>query len=96
MDCPIDAFIIWGGDFNFLFDIDLEASGGNPRLKIWSIETIREIMIDLDLCDIWRVRNPDTKTLLGAVMCKVNAVFQMLRYIEDSTTLLYPTNSSPT
>ena len=61
LDCPVDTSFIWGGDFNFIFDIELEASGGNPKLKTRSIEAIREIMLDLDLCDIWRVRNPDAK-----------------------------------
>ena len=49
------------GDFNFVFDADLEASDGNPNLKVRSIETIQEIMLDLDLCDIWRIRNPEAK-----------------------------------
>ena len=52
LDCPMDTSFIWGGDFNFVFDADLEASGGNPKLKVRSIETIQEIMLDLDLCDI--------------------------------------------
>jgi hypothetical protein len=26
VECPVETFIIWGGDFNFIFDIDLEAS----------------------------------------------------------------------
>ena len=54
LDCPINTSFIWGGDFNFVFDADLEAIGGNPKLKVRSIETIQEIMLDLDLCDIWR------------------------------------------
>ena len=28
---PQDAQIIWGGDFNLYFDLQLEAKGGNPR-----------------------------------------------------------------
>ena len=56
LDCPIDTSFIWGGDFNFVFDTDLEASGGNPKLKVRSIETIHEIMLD-----IWRIRNPEAK-----------------------------------
>lgn len=61
LDLPEDTRIIWGGDFNFIFDLDLEASGGNPVLKIRTIETIREIMLELDLCDIWRIRNSSLK-----------------------------------
>ena len=40
LDCPIDTSFIRGGDFNFVFDADLEASGDNPKLKVRSIETI--------------------------------------------------------
>jgi len=61
VECPIDTFIIWGGDFNFIFDIDLEASGGNPSLKLCSIETMESIMLECDLCDIWRLRNLSLK-----------------------------------
>jgi len=61
IDCPVETYTIWGGDFNFIFDLDLEASGGNPNLKLRSIETMKTIMNDLDLCDIWRIRNPTTK-----------------------------------
>ena len=32
LDCPVDTSFIRGGDFNFIFDIELEASGGNPKL----------------------------------------------------------------
>lgn len=29
IDYPSDTYFIWGGDFNFIFDHELEASGGN-------------------------------------------------------------------
>ena len=61
IDIPIDTYIIWGGDFNFCFDIELEAYGGNPVKKVKSIETIESIMQEYDLCDIWRLRNPRVK-----------------------------------
>jgi len=61
IDYPVDTSIIWGGDFNLVFDLDLETSGGNPSLKHKSIETMQTILMDSDLCDIWRVRNPDVK-----------------------------------
>lgn len=60
LDIPIEMSIIWGGDFNFILDAELEASRRNPKLKVKSIETLKSIMEDLDLCDIWRIRNPKT------------------------------------
>lgn len=53
--------IIWGGDFNLCFDLNLEAVGGNPKLKVSSLEQLKAIKQELDLCDIWRVRYPQTK-----------------------------------
>ena len=60
-DIPIDTKIVWGGDFNFIFDSNLDSSGENPILKTTSIETIQEIMLEWDLCEIWRLRNPSSK-----------------------------------
>ncbi|RUA06760.1 MAG: hypothetical protein DSY43_01275 [Gammaproteobacteria bacterium] len=61
IEYPIDTHMVWGGDFNFIFDQDLEAHGGNPTLKLRSIETMETIMLNFDLCDIWRLRNPEAK-----------------------------------
>ncbi|KAL9967827.1 hypothetical protein ACROYT_G026124 [Oculina patagonica] len=52
--------IIIGGDFNVTLDSDLDCAGGNPSNKD-SIKDIRDVCLDFDLVDIWRIRNPDTK-----------------------------------
>ena len=49
--------IVFGGYFNLSLAAKLEAQGGNPDLKKKSLQ-IKE---KLDLCDIWRIRNPNTK-----------------------------------
>ena len=54
--------IILGGDFNFYFNEKLETSGGSPLLKKHSISNFLEIKEGLNLCDLWRVRNPKMKT----------------------------------
>ena len=54
--------IILGGDFNFYFNEKLETSGGSPLLKKHSISKFLEIKESLNLCDLWRVRNPKMKT----------------------------------
>jgi len=61
IDLPIDTSIIWGGDFNFVRNLDLETSGGNPMLKTGSIEQLQILLEEFDLCDIWRIRNQDKK-----------------------------------
>ena len=61
MELEEDTQLIWGGDFNSLFDCKLDADGGNPKLKIQSITKLVSIMSENDLCDIVRVRNPEMK-----------------------------------
>ena len=56
---PVQRLII-GGDFNVTFDSNLDCSGGSPVLKE-SVKMLEEICLDLDLIDIWTVRNRDKK-----------------------------------
>ena len=51
--------IILGGDFNIIFDTQLDADGGSPCLKVGTIQNLMDIISEYDLCDIFRVRNPD-------------------------------------
>ena len=53
--------IVLSGDFNFTFDLQLEAEGGNPKLKNNSIAKFIKLKETYDLIDIWRVRNPNAK-----------------------------------
>ena len=55
-----EKHIILGGDLNIFFDSSLEASGGNPTIKKKSLRIVLAIKERLDLCDIWRIRNPKT------------------------------------
>ena len=50
--------MIWGGDFNVIFDKSLDADGGNPTLKIQSLTKIHTLMAENELCDIFRLRHP--------------------------------------
>ena len=61
MELEEDTQLIWGGDFNSFFDCKLDADGGNPKLKIQSVTKLVSIMSENDLCDIFRVRNPEMK-----------------------------------
>ena len=55
-----NKIIIWGGDFNFCFDI-MDVSDCSAHFKKRSITLVKNIMESYDLCDIWRVRNPQIK-----------------------------------
>ena len=49
-----------GGDFNVALQPSLDCSGGNTTLKE-SVKFLEDLLIQYDLVDIWRVRNPKTK-----------------------------------
>ena len=55
-----DCNIIMGGDFNVIFDIDLDGNGGNPKRKE-ALKCIDNICLANDLVNIWRIRNPNVK-----------------------------------
>ena len=56
-----DKKIILGGDLNLVFDCNVKVCGGNPVLKKKSLSKFIEIKESLNLCDIWRIRNPKFK-----------------------------------
>ena len=56
-----NTVFIWGGDFNMIFDTTLDVDGGFSKLKINSLSKLLLMMSENDLCDIFRVRNPDTR-----------------------------------
>ena len=48
----------FAGDFNIFFSSKLETRGGKLILKRKSIMKLVDIKGRLDICDIWRIRNP--------------------------------------
>ena len=56
-----DHTFVISGDFNFIYDTSLDARGGNPTLKLRSLAQITKICDKYDLCDIFRIRHPDSK-----------------------------------
>ena len=64
VDCVNDIQnknIIFGSDFNIIFDSFLDAQGGNPILKKHTLAKKIQIKERLNLVNIWRIRNPKTK-----------------------------------
>lgn len=57
--------IIWAGDFNFVFNLDLDKVGGILRTNFNARDDCISIMQSHDLVDIWRERNPTTNYFLG-------------------------------
>ena len=53
IDLDSEYKLIWGGDFNFYFDLSLEADGGKPSIKLMSLAKFESIKQKLDLCDVW-------------------------------------------
>ena len=49
--------MIWSGDFNVIFDKILDSDGGNPAFRIQSLTKIHTLMLENELCDIFRVRH---------------------------------------
>ena len=70
--------IIFAGDFSLYLDCSLDAKGGSPSLKKHSLSKLLEIKQKLDLCDIWRVRNPKKcNILLGS---NIFSVYLLISY----------------
>ena len=61
IDLDSEYKLIWGGDFNFYFDLRSEADGGKPSIKLMSLAKFESIKQKLDLCDVWRIRNPNSR-----------------------------------
>ena len=55
-----DHKILMGGDYNIVLDTTLDSSGGNP-IRRNSVPVVENIMLENDLVDIWRIRNPAIK-----------------------------------
>lgn len=46
-----------GADFNFQFDSNFQSKGGKPILKNKDVAKITELIENINICDIWRIRN---------------------------------------
>ena len=56
-----DRHYILAGDMNLFFDTCLDTLGGNPSLKNKSLSALINLLEKLDVCDIFRIRNPSNK-----------------------------------
>ena len=56
-----DRNFILSGDMNIFFDTNLDTHGGQPSLKKKSLSALINLLEKIDVCDIFRIRHPDTK-----------------------------------
>ena len=61
LDISQNKRIIFKGNFSIFFNSKLEAKGSKRLLKRKSIAQLVEIKESLDICDICRIRNPNTR-----------------------------------
>ena len=74
--------IIFAGYSDIFFSAKLEARGGKPILKRKSILKLVHIKESLDICDIWRIRNPKHQNFTftqnhstGFIECRLDYIF---------------------
>lgn len=53
--------IVWGGDFNFVMNLELDKVGGISKTNFRVRSIVLQIMHTLDLIDTWGERNPRSK-----------------------------------
>ena len=82
LDISQNKRIIFTGDFNIFFNSKLEPKGGKPLLKRKPIAKLVEINERIDICDIWRIRNPNNRYftfrenhLTGFIECRLDYIF---------------------
>lgn len=58
--------VIMGGDFNCPLNPAYEKKGGNLNQRKSVVKCIDCLQNELDLVDIWRIKNPTQKVIRGA------------------------------
>ena len=79
----------YGGDFNCCLSPN-DADGGKYKPKVKSVAEIQSIIEDFDLCDIWRIRNPEIKQYTWRTFSPLQ---RRLGYILLSDSLQFLTSS---
>ena len=82
-----DKKVVFAGDSYLIFDKNLESAGGNPFLKKHSLSEIIKLNENLNLCDIWRVRNPHKKLFTFRQKHFIGIIQRRLDYIFVSNSL---------
>ena len=82
--------IIVGGDINTYLNTNLDKKGGKIELKeSLYCQTLKHILEEYSLCDIWRVRNPNNLKFTRVERCRSGIVQSRLDYFLVSLGLTY-------
>ena len=61
LDTAENTTLIWGGNFNTIFIPSIDIDRVTPKLYVKSVSKLLSLMSENDLCDIYRLRNPDIR-----------------------------------
>ena len=78
--------VVLGGDFNVILNPSLDSEGGKPVIKKRTIAKLIQITENLDLCDIWRIRNPKRKRFTFRQHHSTGFIQRRLDYFFESNT----------
>ena len=53
--------MVIGGDFNLVLDVEKGKKNGIARTHQNALEVVQAAMENMELCDVWRIVNPDCK-----------------------------------
>ena len=53
--------MVIGGDFNLVLDVEKDKKNGIARTHQNALEVVQDAMGNMELCDVWRIFNPDCK-----------------------------------
>ena len=82
--------VVLGSDFNVTLNPFLDSEGGKPTIEKKAIAKLIQITENLDLCDIWRIRNPKRKRFTYRQHHSTGFIQRSLSYPILSKNLLKP------
>ena len=88
--------VVLGGDFNVIFNPSLDSEGGKPVIKKRTIAKLIQITENLDLCDIWRIRNPKRRRFTFRQHHSTGFIQRRLDYFFISNSLQESTKTTDT
>ena len=86
--------IIMGGDFNTSLNTDMDKLGGSIEKESIHTKNLKTFMDEIDLIDIWRVRNPQLRQYTRRDMSKAGLVQSRIDFWLVSMSLEYQVTSS--
>ena len=88
--------VLLGGEFNVILNPSLDSHGGKPVIKKKTTAKLIQITENLDLCDIWRIRNPKRKRFTFRQQHSTGFIQRRLYYFFVSNSLQESIKSAKT